>query len=77
MIFTVLLYAEAQEIGVHADWSAAVALTPEMHTATNCPSQSSIAKQGRLLKHLVLGPQIIPAGNAVFMDDFGVYYIES
>jgi hypothetical protein len=77
MIFTVLLDEEAQEIGVHADWSAEVALTPEMLIATNCPARTDIARKGRLLKPLILGPQMIPAGNAVFMDSSGMYYIES
>lgn len=77
MIFTVLLYEEAQEIGVHVDWSAEVALTPEMLAAINAPAQMSIAQKGRLLQPLILGPQVIPAGNAVFMDNFGMYCIES
>jgi hypothetical protein len=77
LTFTVLLYDEAKEIGVHVDWSADVALTPEMLADKNCPDQSRIARKGRLLKPLILGPQIIPSGNAVFMDGFGMYYIES
>jgi hypothetical protein len=46
-----------------------VALTPEMLAGTNCP-----ARKGHLAKPLILGQQM---GNAVFMDGFGVYYIES
>jgi hypothetical protein len=74
---TVLLYEEAEEIGVRVDWSADAALTPEMLADKNCPARSSITRQGRLLEPLVLGRQTIPAGNAVFMDGFGMYFIES
>jgi hypothetical protein len=75
--FTVLLLEEAKEIGVQVDWSADAALTAEMKADKYCPEPSSIAMKGRLLEPLVLGQQIIPVGNAVFMDDFGMYYIES
>ena len=77
MIFTVLLYDEAEEIGVNVDWNADVALTPEMLAGRNCPAQTDITRKGRLAKPLILGQQTIPTGNAVFMDGFGVYYIES
>ena len=77
MQFTVLLYDEAKEIGVQVDWNADVALTPEMQADRNCPAPSDIAMKGRLLEPLVLGQQTIPAGNAVFMDGSGLYYVES
>ena len=77
MTFTVLLHEEAKEIGVQVDWKAKVALTSEMLADRNCPAPSSISMQGRLLAPLVLGQQTIPRGNAVFMDGFGMYFIES
>jgi hypothetical protein len=77
MLFTVLLYDEAKEIGVHVDWNAAVTLTSELQPDNNCPDPSRIAMKGRLVEALVLGSQTIPAGSAVFMDNFGLYYIES
>jgi hypothetical protein len=77
LTFTVLLYEEAKEIGVQVDWKAEVALTAEMRADRNCPAPSSISMQGRLLAPLVLGQQTIPRGNAVFLDAFGMYYIES
>ena len=77
MIFTVLLYDEAKEIGVNVDWNADVALTPEMLAGRNCPAQADITMKGRLVRPLVLGQQTIPAGNAVFMDGSGLHYIES
>jgi hypothetical protein len=77
LIFTVLLYDEATEMGVDVDWDASVSLTAEMLAGKNCPAQADIARQGRLRKPLILGQQTIPAGNAVFMDGFGLYFIES
>lgn len=77
MIFTVLLYEEAKEIGVSVDWKAEVALTPEMLAGRNGPAQTRITRKGRLVKPLILGQQTIPTGNAVFMAAFGRYYIES
>jgi hypothetical protein len=77
MIFTVLLHDEAKEIGVRVDWNADVSVTPKMLAASNFPIGVNIAQQGRLLEPLVLGQQTIPVGHAIFMDDFGVYYIES
>ena len=65
------------EIEVQVDWDADVALTREMLADRNCPTQSSIARKGRLLEPLVMGQQTIPAGNAVFMDGSGLYFIES
>jgi hypothetical protein len=77
VIFTVLLHDEAKEMGVTVDWDAEVAFTSEMLEGRNCPDQTDIARQGRLTKPLILGPQTIPVGNAVFMDGFGLYFIES
>jgi hypothetical protein len=77
LIFTILLYDEATAMGVDVDWNADVALTPEMLAGRNCPTQTDITRKGRLGKPLILGKQTIPTGNAVFMDGYGVYYIES
>ncbi len=77
MVFTVLLFEEAEEIGVRVDWQADVALTAEMRADKNGPEPERLTRQGRLAQPLVLGIQTIPAGNAVFMDDFGMYYVES
>jgi hypothetical protein len=48
-----------------------------MRADKNCPDPSEIAMKGRIVESLALGPQTIPAGSAVFMDNFGLYYIES
>ena len=77
MAFTVLRYDEAEEMEVQVDWTANVALTRKMRKEMNCPTQADIARQGRLLKPLALGKQTIPQGSAVFMDAFGLYFIES
>jgi len=77
MIFTVLLHDEAKEIGVRVDWNADIRLTPKMLADSNFPISANISQKGRLLEPLVLGQQTIPVGHAVFMDDFGAYYIES
>jgi hypothetical protein len=46
LIFTVLVHEEAQEIAIHVDWDAHVALTPEMLEDKNCLNPSSIARSG-------------------------------
>jgi len=76
-MFTVLLEDEAKELGIRVDWDAEVELTSEMLAWMNAPTPASLSLKGRLLKPLILGPETIPAGHAVFMDGFGLYYIQS
>jgi hypothetical protein len=48
-----------------------------MLAATNCPDPGCISMKGRLLEPLILGQQTIPSGNAVLMDGYAMYYVES